>query len=95
MHFLKKSARKKCQKKVPEKHSKRSTNQQSETIVGFVYKRKYPLLQDYDLSICTFLKRYRKLIMIRKTDDFASDNIWFQITRRRGLNHGTNQKRED
>lgn len=51
MHFLKKSARKKCQKKVPKnrnfdrknrkKHPIHSTNQQSQTIVGFSYGGKH------------------------------------------------------
>lgn len=51
MRFLKKSARKKCQKKVPEKpefpaekpekHPIHSTNQQSKTIVGFSYGGKH------------------------------------------------------
>ena len=55
MHFLKKTARKKCQKKMPkksagkpefqvekpEKHSIHSTNQQSQTIVGFYYGGKH------------------------------------------------------
>ena len=62
MHFLKKTARKKCQKKMPkksagkpefrpekpefqvekpEKHSIHSTNQQSQTIVGFSYGGKH------------------------------------------------------
>lgn len=55
MRFLKKSARKKCQKKVPEKSTRKpefpaekpkkhpihSTNQQSKTIVGFSYGGKH------------------------------------------------------
>lgn len=48
MRFLKKSARKKCKKKVPEKSTRKpekhpihSTSQQSKTIVGFSYGGKH------------------------------------------------------